>query len=401
MLTTYNTPTDLIKQSFDELLTTNKPFDAALATILLTRMPAGSMINSLHHSWVESELRTRRFQLASASEEAPANEEATLTLGGLIGYVSVSDQLLIQPADGTPAFTVVVQSVNRTNGTCDVRQEGIASFLAVPAIATDAIVTNIGSAMYEGYRPEVREIGVPFRRDNYVQKFSSAFEITEDAKRQATNYGMTVQDYAMREATYNFSMDVTNTLYWGKRGFVNVIDPATNKPRKRTKMDGLFAFVPGNKRISIPYQGFNESKVPRILARLFNGTNGGRNRLALAGQDFLTALEEAGILAPGRFKAAESTLGLNVTNWDSTFGSVSFIYEPRFDEMGYQNTCLVLDIDGSPENPRNIELRPYSEMQVHNWDKSVTQLESELVEISQAMTLVARQAQSHSILTID
>ena len=277
--------------------------------------------------WLEDDLMETWTKVNGAVESTSATSVAVddgsiFRVGDIIKLPSTGECMLVS-AVSTNTLTVA---------------RGYGS-TAAAAIADDADVLILGSAMAENSSGRVVKSTVETNGYNYTQIFRTPIALsgTEAASKL---HGGRDRAYQRRKASLEHKRDIARAIYFGERKE----DTSGTAPRRT--MGGLIEFLSGNNMgvtfdsstLPLTYRNFDS----QVAAEAFR--YGSKEKLLVAGPYLASAINSWSESRLVSEVAEDATYGIRVKNLITTYGDLKVIYDPLL-EGAYKGYGFILDTE--------------------------------------------------------
>ncbi len=270
-------------KNFRETILWRDPNGMSPLTALMAKMKDSST-DDPEFNWFEEELTQARVT-GDATGAGASSTALGLASGGL--SLVPGDLLLVEKSDSATYDNEIVEVSTVTSDVAIVIRRGQAGTSAA-ATGTTPNLTRIGNRFAEGSNaPSVSQRN-PDKFYNYCQIFKTAYELTNTAKATNTRTGDSLKNDKKRKM-FDHSVSMELAFLWGQRS--EITDSLNGKPKRTTA--GLRSMITTNAKVfssAITANSFFDAVYPVFD---FNGEGAGNERIILAGNGALNALNKA------------------------------------------------------------------------------------------------------------
>jgi hypothetical protein len=291
---------------------------------------------------------------------------------------------------------IKVQSVNKL-GTGPLATKNV-----VPSIANDAVLTRLGQAKNELDAQTAVVTMLPDKTEQYLQIFMSQIEEGEYASMHNKEVDYSFLDYA-KQQLYDFNATKELTLLFGFKAYI------TDKldSRKKYLTGGATRYVGtdleyGTGSVDRTYTHDNLIDHSKSI---FAANSGSSTRVMFGGSDVTASLmklkkiEDAAsdvtvdyIIKNLTGEETKVTYGIEFKAIRTNFGTMYYYYHPLFDEAGWEDNILVLDL-------ANIDFLEYIPLRKRSIDlKGSGQSLAQAQVLEQICGLAVRYPDTHAII---
>jgi hypothetical protein len=331
--------TDERPKDFRETILWRQPNGQAPLTALMGKMGSEKAADP-EFSWWDEALDTVRVQ----STVVKTNVETTLTLASGGDNLVPGDLLMVEKADQTLYDNEIVE-VSASTATSATIIRGAAGTTAA-AIPANSYLTKIGNVFAEGTGAPIATTRNPSKLSNYAQIFKTTYELTNTAKGiNNLRTGDPLKNDKKRKM-FDHSISLEWAFMFGRKS--ETAGP-NGKPKRTTA--GLRDFIKTNVTVFgagganpvLSIDAFNAAILP-----VFNwNTGAGDERLVLAGNKALTALNRLAQGAPGSQVTHTETIkvyGMQLQRWVLPQGAIYVKTHPLLNTHPiYSSSMFVID----------------------------------------------------------
>lgn len=286
------------------------------------------VVHSPKFEWLEDDYLGTRTTLATAISAATTTS------------VSVADGSILRPYDVIHIPSVGENMlVTAVSGNTVTVTRGYGNTAAATAIAANAEVLNIGSAMAENALARDRRSTQEVAKFNYTQIFRTPVELS-NTEAASKLYGGKDRAYQRRKAAAEHKLDIARSMYFGQRK-----EDTTGAATRRT-MGGLIEFVKGGSNVQafssagtqLTYKNFNTL----VAAPAFK--HGSTEKLLVCGSTLASAID---LWAIDKLvtKTSEEIFGVRVDTLKTSFGDLKILRDKLLEGDTYGGYGLILDMD--------------------------------------------------------
>lgn len=272
----------------------------------------------------------------------------------------------------------VVTAVDTSANTILVRSNASVSSVSNDTDANDITVFVIGRAAAEGDRSRTGNYSTPLEVENYTQIYRQAFEFTRNALKAGVRFDKTgVYKDASIKMMHRTCEAMEYSLYFGVRRVDTVTNQSgTSVPMRQmggilwfleqwekgnTGNGGAFDYRAGGSDISSStWTTTRDKRIIRVNGtmtvdefelmnqRAFADTSdSGFEKLVVCGNGYLAAFQQYAKLTSIKtttLKTKEESYGMNLTMWESPWGTLYFKTHPLFQRTAFENSAFTLDV---------------------------------------------------------
>ncbi len=305
----------------------------------------------------------------------------------------VRDVVHVKDVPGTASsikqYKGIVDAVWPAQNTIDVRCiETVANFLNTVA-ANGLYVTAIGTASTEGGFSKKGGVTFPIEPSGYTQIFRTPVgPFSRNALKMGQKFDSTgIYKTAAKQAHIRHMTMMENAAFWGVRGSNSVLDADDGETKIEKTMGGLLWYLQewekgttgngahvtyrpnGTNLIASAWDAdddkrilsFNGGTVTKnqfesIIERIFFRTGDGSfEKLFVCGSGLLSVLNrfaEANSIKVVQLNAKEDTYGMQITMWETIYGTLYFKTHPLFTEHpAYRYSGFIVDLSSIGYHP--------------------------------------------------
>jgi hypothetical protein len=196
---------------------------------------------------------------------------------------------------------------------------------------------KVGTAQPENDTSKPARSDVPTKITNNTQIFRTPFEASETLRASGFQLSPNEWDRQQKNHGIEHAIDIESAGLFGKRSTTN---PGSTADRTTA---GILAHITTNQTDA--GGDLSEAEWNAFLATAFTGATGGSDRkLFLASSTVVGALNKFPA-SKQQTKNDETTYGMNVTTYNSPFGSIKLIYHRLLRGTKYGGYGIVIDLD--------------------------------------------------------
>ena len=338
---------ELLLNTISKKITELKPSAAPLDTIL-REIGSTTAVKSWEYEWyyidqkgIEDSIKTA---FSATNGSAPANtvheiyvnnihiwnvDDVAMFIDGIVG--ASSKPLVVHIVDKVPsAFKLIVVPLNGTgtNG------------YDMPAIAQTKKLIRIGNAKSEKDAQTTPYAAYPQKTSNYCQIHMAQVEESVYAMLHDKEVKWDINDHKL-QALYDLRRSMELTSLFGVKKYQ--FDPIGNDHKYFS--DGITNIISKGLEWSAS-AGINNAKFASWGKNIFTGNSGSEKRVLFVGANLMEALlSTPTIVKQIEAKSTEVVWGITFKKIDTGFGELLVKHHALFDESGWGDNGLVLDVN--------------------------------------------------------
>jgi hypothetical protein len=363
----------LVRPTISQQVTEMKPSRTPLDTIMRTAVKKNVKARAWKYEYYAIDNRPFTDTVATAYTAGTA-ERAAIEVDD-VNIWNQDDTALVRDSTGDDdhEYVLYIYAVDRTAGTISVIcLNNSDNSDVVPSIAEDAVLTRMGNAKHEEDAQTDPFAMVPQKSYNYLQYFMAQIEQSNLSmdQEQEVQYGW--GDFA-RQQVYDLRATMELSLLFGFRA--EMTDPLDSTVKYLTGgairfIDNELTYGTGGANRTITHDDLidwskaifasNAGSTSRVM---FSGSGFTANLMKIKKvQDSTTDVTVDYLQKQLEAQKTEVKLGLTFKKIETNFGSIYHYYHPLFDEAGWTDKAVVLDVNNlekavrKPMNKRKIDL---------------------------------------------
>ena len=371
----------------------------ALAVLEPSRFPLDTMMRKLQGrrqggvenvkiEWARSDRIPRTDEIASGSAAGADGAAVDWTVKN--GNRWRKNDLISIPGDLTAPVMLVEEVKDASAGTITVRalvdevESGGDSFGTVPATSADDPLARIGNSKTESDEPSESRAMMPEYDWNLVHTYDAVVEIS-DHRRRTSNHTMT-DDW--KRARQDNLIDLRRSFEFN--GFFGVASESTaQNAEERYTQNGVTRYIPNT--INYTIGGMSEASLIDINKTIFTGNDGAFTRMLFADAELCTELDKV-LLSKMQTAPSRTIAGVTFSELKTRFGRLMVAYHPGFEELGYTNFGVVLDMN----NIYKREMQPMEKQKLMLKETGIRDAEAE--QYIEKSSLEVRRPDTHYII---